>query len=194
MNVTVSTNETYQGSIVEINVTVQNEGDQTEARLVVMAYYDSTLIGTKAATNLAPNNQVSLTLNWNTKSAKPGNYTISVQASPVPGETDTANNGFTDGVVKIKPIPSDVNADGKVNWLDVCIITKALGSIPGSPRWNPYCDLNGDNKINLKDLCIALQHFGQRSVWTDITKGIDEEHHIIFGETDHFSIFGGRSS
>lgn len=83
----------------------------------------------------------------------------------------------------------DVNVDGKVNLLDLCLIVKALFSSPGSPRWNPYCDLNGDNRINLKDLCIALQHFGQTSVWTDITTGIDTELHFIIGETDHFSIF-----
>lgn len=84
----------------------------------------------------------------------------------------------------------DVNADGKVNCLDLCIIIKALGSCPSHPRWNPYCDLNGDNKITLKDLCIAVQHFGQTSVWTDITTYIDTENHIIYGETYHFSIFG----
>jgi hypothetical protein len=86
-------------------------------------------------------------------------------------------------------IPGDVNADGKVNLLDLWIIIKALGSYPGHPRWNPYCDLNGDNKVNLKDLCIAIQHFGQVSVWTNIKTWVDYENHIIYGETDHFSIF-----
>lgn len=89
-------------------------------------------------------------------------------------------------------IPGDVNADGKVNFLDLCIIVRALGSCPNSRRWNPYCDLNGDGKINLKDLCIALQHLGQKSVWTEITWYIDTDNHIAYGITDHFSIFGIR--
>jgi hypothetical protein len=93
-------------------------------------------------------------------------------------------------LLQIDIVPGDVNADGKVNLLDLCIIVKALGSCPGSPRWDPRCDLNGDNKITLKDLCIAVQHFGQTSVWTDITTYVDVANHIIYGETNHFSMFG----
>ena len=96
-------------------------------------------------------------------------------------------------------VPGDVNMDGKVNWKDLCIILKALGSSPGSPRWNPNCDLNGDNKITLKDLCIAFEHLGQQSVWKDITTRVDYENHVIYGITDHFvyvvpdpAIFGVR--
>jgi hypothetical protein len=64
---------------------------------------------------------------------------------------------------QIDIIPADVNANGKVNCLDIRIILRALGSSPDSRRWNPYCDLNGDNKINLKDLRIATRYLGQRA-------------------------------
>jgi hypothetical protein len=87
-------------------------------------------------------------------------------------------------------ILGDVNADGKVNLCDLFIILKALGSSPGNRRWNPYCDLDGDNKITLKDFCIAFHNLGKVSVWTNITAYIDIENHVIYGETDHFSIFG----
>ena len=87
-------------------------------------------------------------------------------------------------------ILGDVNADGKVNFRDICLIIRALWSSPESPRWNPYCDLNGDGKINLRDICIAIQHFGQTSVWLDRTTYVDTQAHIIYGETDSFSIFG----
>jgi hypothetical protein len=86
-------------------------------------------------------------------------------------------------------IPGDINFDGKVSLADLCIITKALGSYPGSPRWNPSCDLNGDHKISQADLCIALRNFGKTSTWTDITDHVDYAEHIIYGITDHFSIF-----
>jgi hypothetical protein len=84
----------------------------------------------------------------------------------------------------------DVNADGKVNLCDLLIILKALGSSPGKSRWNPYCDLNCDNKITLADFCIAFHNLGHVSVWTSITTYVDVENHVIYGETDHFSIFG----
>jgi hypothetical protein len=90
-------------------------------------------------------------------------------------------------------VPGDVNWDGKVDCKDLLIITKALGSCPGKPRWNPYCDLNHDNRIDLKDLCIALHHFGESSVWTPLKNiYVNEEGHYIEGDTDHFSIFGGH--
>jgi hypothetical protein len=89
-------------------------------------------------------------------------------------------------------ILGDVNFDGKVNLVDLCIIIKALGSSPSSPKWNPNCDLNGDHKVDLRDLCIATHNFGKTSAWKDITYSVDSDHHIIYGITDHFSIFGVR--
>ena len=90
-------------------------------------------------------------------------------------------------------IRGDVNFDGKVNLADLCIITRALNSNPGSPRWNPNCDLNGDHKINLVDLCAAIKNFGKTSAWIDITiTNYVDSQHIIYGITDHFSIFGVR--
>jgi hypothetical protein len=86
----------------------------------------------------------------------------------------------------------DVNQDGKVNWIDLWLITKALGSSPGSPRWNLACDLNGDGKINIKDLSIAFQNLGKTSDWIDITKNFNSGTHFIYGVTDHFSLFGVR--
>ena len=89
----------------------------------------------------------------------------------------------------------DVNADGKVNCKDLWIIIKALGSVPGRPRWNQYCDLNGDNKITLRDLCIAFNHLGQTSEWTPLSDIVVVDYpgeHYIEGEANHFSIFGVR--
>jgi hypothetical protein len=84
----------------------------------------------------------------------------------------------------------DVNHDGKVNLVDLLIITKALCSKLGSRNWNPNADLNGDRKVDLKDLCLALKNFGKTAHWIDITSGVDTVNNIVYGATDHFSGFG----
>jgi len=91
-------------------------------------------------------------------------------------------------------VPGDVNHDGKVNLCDLVTITVALGSTPGSHRWNPNCDLNHDGKVNLQDLSIAIHNLGKTSTWTDITyaSGQDSIGYYVIGVTNHFSVFGVR--
>jgi hypothetical protein len=86
----------------------------------------------------------------------------------------------------------DVNKDGKVNCVDLLLVTKALGSSHSSCRWNQCCDLNHDGKINLQDLNIVFQNLGKTAYWMDITKNFDSANHIVWGVTDHFSLFGVR--
>jgi hypothetical protein len=91
-----------------------------------------------------------------------------------------------------QPVLGDVNKDGKVNCVDLLIVTKALGSSPSSSRWNQCCDLNHDGKINLQDLNIVCLNLGRTAYWIDITKNVDCANHIVWGVTDHFSLFGVR--
>ena len=49
-------------------------------------------------------------------------------------------------------IPGDVNGDGKVNNSDLSDLSKAYGSHPSKPNWNPDCDLNWDSKVDASDL------------------------------------------
>ena len=85
-------------------------------------------------------------------------------------------------------VPGDVNHDGVVNLKDLLLILQAMGSSPGSPRWNPNCDLDGNRKIDIGDLLIALKNYGKTSKWTNITWYVDTVNHIIYGRTDHFSL------
>jgi hypothetical protein len=77
-----------------------------------------------------------------------------------------------------------------VNWKDILLILQAMGSTPGSPRWNPNCDLNHNNKVDLGDLAIALRNYGKTSQWVDITIYVDTVNQIVYGSTNHFSCFG----
>jgi hypothetical protein len=100
INVIPSTTTAVAGTSVPINVTVKNEGSVTET-LNVTAYYDNNKIGTQTVTNLVPEVTTTLTFNWNTSTLLAGTYTIKATASTVPGEIDTADNTYVDGIIRI---------------------------------------------------------------------------------------------
>jgi len=97
----------YPGEIVYVNVTVKNEGTWTET-FDITAKYNSTTIDVQTVSNLAPSLDSILTFDWNTTEVTPGNYTLSAEATIVVFETDTADNTYTDGIVRIKTPVHDV--------------------------------------------------------------------------------------
>jgi hypothetical protein len=157
-NVASSKTVVGQGFSASISVMVANEGSYTET-FNVTAYVNITAIQTETLT-LIGQNSTTLTFTWNTNGFAYGNYTISAYAWPVPGETDTANNNSTGGVVVVT-IPGDVNGEGKVDMGDVVTILKAFGSTPGMPNYNPNCDIEDNGKIDMGDVVTALRNFGQ---------------------------------
>jgi len=103
-SVVPSTVQAVAGTIINISITVKNEGAMTET-FNVTTFYDSNKIETQAVTSLAPGATRTLTSNWNTNAMPPGNYTIKVEASIVPNETDTADNVYVGGTVRIVRLP-----------------------------------------------------------------------------------------
>jgi len=114
-DIQLSSNTTTDGTL-NINVTIQNQGDFTEIPTIVL-YYDSSVIGTKTLVypdpplfshDLGASVQTILFI-WNTTNIPQGIYTISANASAIPAggtnhpnlaytknETDTADNsGFS---------------------------------------------------------------------------------------------------
>ena len=105
IEVTPSSTSVPAGEFVSINVTVKNEGSATET-FDVTILYDSTDIETKTVTDLAPGISKTLSFSWDTKDVAEGNYTITAVASGIDGETDTADNTFTNVVVTVTaPLP-----------------------------------------------------------------------------------------
>lgn len=98
---------------------------------------------------------------------------------------------------QIDLIRGDVNADGEVNCRDFRIIKRALWSSRRSrskwrrARWNPACDLNRDGRVTLRDLRIAFCNYGKVAEWEPL-EIVEVTDTLIFGRTDHFSIFRGR--
>ena len=102
-------------------------------------------------------------------------------------------------------IPGDVNFDGDVNHKDIQSIKQAIklwNDNPDDPNiinnghgngWNPYTDINCDGVVDEFDLAIAVSNLDESpSPWFDITTGINTDLNMLYGETDHFSIFRGR--
>jgi hypothetical protein len=183
-NVISSKTVVSQGFSDSIYVTVANRGDCTET-FNVTAYANTTAIGTITVNNMLKGTFVVLTFTWNTAGFAKGNYTVSACAWPVPDETHTADNNFTDGIVTVA-IAGDINADGGVDMKDIAVVAKAFGShgpnytwynatsgqtviIPdASPRWNPDADITGplyvvpDNKVDIRDVATVAKNLGKK--------------------------------
>lgn len=161
-----------QGYSASINVTVENQGDTTETvHIILYADQNATIIGDEYSIGnqtiygLANETSTTITFRWNTTGFTYGNYTISAVADTVPGETDTADNTLTGGIVYIG-IPGDINADGNVDIKDVYAVGRASGTSLEGPNplgrsYNPNYDINDDGKIDLKDCYITCKNYGR---------------------------------
>ena len=88
---------------------------------------------------------------------------------------------------------SDVNDDGVVNGQDDKIIANIVKHPKfWDPEENPEYDLDGDGFVTEADLHIVNSMKNLDLNWVDITLYVDIENNIIYGVTDHFSIFRGR--
>ena len=152
-----------QGYPIEIYVEVRNEGTTSED-FDVTAYYSSVLFQTQRVTGLAPGASRTLTFTWNAN-VPLGDYVLSATAEYIPGETDTADNSFTDDTIRIK-LPGDVDGDGDVDVTDLSYVARAFGSDPRWPwgndwyQWNENCDFNNDLKCDVWDLSIGVENYG----------------------------------
>lgn len=158
-DVTPSKTVVGQGYSLSISVSVKNYGSFAET-FNIAAYYNETNIIATQDVVLANGNSTTVTLTWNTTGVTKGNYTISAYATPVPDETDIADNTYIDGFVVVAMV-GDVNADGEVDILDVASVAKAYGSYPGHQTWNPNYDLNHDGQIDILDIAITAKNYGK---------------------------------
>jgi hypothetical protein len=158
-NTVLSKTVVGQGFTLNVNVTVENQGYNSEI-FNLTTYANATPIQTFNITNLLPGSSTTITFNWNTSGFAKGNYTISAYASPVDGETDTGNNLFTDGFVKIG-IPGDINGDTVVDSTDLGILGSAWGSFRGDLNYVPEADINDDGVVDSTDLGIMGAHWGE---------------------------------
>lgn len=159
LDVSVNTPHEYPGRIVNITVVVKNNGEATES-FNITTYRDAVPIGSFAVNNLEVGNSRKVVCPWNTSGLAPyHNWTISAQA-PLVGDVNPADNKFVDGQFYVK-MYGDINANGRIDLLDLVAGALAFGSKPGDARWNPQADLVQDGIINVFDLTIVLVHFNE---------------------------------
>jgi hypothetical protein len=143
-----------QGFLTKIDVTVVNWGDFSEA-FDVTVYANETSIAFQTITLVSGGSTI-VTFTWDTTNFAYGNYTLSAYATPIPGETDTADNESTFQATVALTIPGDVNGDRVVGISDAAMLSVHYGhSEPWPhPDTDPNVDINGDGVVSLKDAVI----------------------------------------
>ena len=141
-----------------LNVTIENLGDFQET-LNLTIYANDTVIDWMNNITL-DSGSLTVCFVWDTTGFALGKYTISAYAWPVPGETDTLNNGKTCQTVTIT-IQGDINADEVVDIFDIATVALAFSSTPSDPNWNPIADINSDGNVNIFDIVVVAVHFGE---------------------------------
>jgi len=165
VNVSCSKTVVCKGFSMNIDITVENQGGFTEAfNVTVCADLDIAIIGDEITieiqnVTLASGNSTIITFIWDTTDIPYGNYTITAKVTPLPYETNTADNNKTDGWVVVT-IPGDINGDKVVDSTDQGILGIAWGSIIGEPNYIPEADLNGDGVVDSVDLGILGVNWG----------------------------------
>jgi thermitase len=160
VDVTPSRRWIFQGSSVNINVTIENKGSHAE-NVTVILYYNLTankIIGVQVISLLPSENQ-SVIYTWNTTGVQYcHNYTITAVAS-IPFDSNPSDNTLVDGGIKVR-ILGDLNGDGVVDGSDLAIVAWSFGSFLNHSRWNADADINGDGVIDGSDLVVAARSFG----------------------------------
>jgi len=116
INVT-GTETVLPGVVININVTVLNQGSSTET-FDVTVYYDTNTIDTATVTSMAPLTFEKLSFNWDTTGLSVGSiYTVKAVAD-VTDDEDPTDNEFVDGEVQLG------TRDVAIIDLDVANVTK----------------------------------------------------------------------
>ncbi|RLI44090.1 hypothetical protein DRO69_08140, partial [Candidatus Bathyarchaeota archaeon] len=145
IDVVPNVTQAYIGDFVGIDVTVANEGTESENfDVYVYADVDTAVIGDEITidvisnVSLAAEADVILSVTWDTTSVVEDTYTISAEVPPVEGEEDTDNNLYIDGTVTVSPVLAhdvavvNVSAPDEVTQGDVVNISVEVANLGDS--------------------------------------------------------------
>jgi len=159
---TVNDTSLYVGRAVNISVTVKNEGNVRE-RFDVSIYYrviQSNWLIYKATVELNGGATQAINVVWNTANSFVGTSNITVVASQLFNETDTADNQLVIAAVHIR-ILGDINADRVVDSKDYMLLIGVYPD-PNPPPADPEADLDNDGTIDADDWMILVGNLGKK--------------------------------
>lgn len=148
-----------EGYPMNINITAENQGSITE-NFDIDVHAGGFFAGRITDIVLEGGDSITLTFTWDTTGWQKRRYKISASTAPIPGELDTEDNSYNDGVVTIT-IVGDINNDKAVTIIDLFTLSKACGSTPSSPKWNANADIDNDLSVDNQDLAILSSNYGE---------------------------------
>ena len=141
-----------------ITVVTENHGAYAETYNITL-HANETEIATKLVT-VPIGGVVTVNFTWPTANYTFGGYIIWAYAWPVPEETFTSDNNYTDGQVLVL-WPGDVQlAYRKIDMKDIAYVARRFLLPPTDPLWDPNADLNNDGKVDMKDIGTVAKYFG----------------------------------
>lgn len=147
------------GSVLWVNVTIENKGLHTETFNVTLGA-NATTVQTKENITLLSGGTLTLRFYWNTTNFGYGNYALTVVVTPLQFERSPDNNVLS-ALVTVTII-GDVTGDMRVNILDAIVLSKVFGLKEGQLGWIGDCDLNNDGKVNILDAIVLAINFGKQ--------------------------------
>jgi ABC-type transport system substrate-binding protein len=166
--VTVPKKVVFQGSCVDIKVTVENQGGQSETFNLLLKANDS-IVQTEPV-SISVGSSMIVAFTWNTSGWAKGNYTISAEAS-IAIDIDPADNNLTGGWIVVSMV-GDIRdryggpPDGKCTAPDVSYISSLYGAKYPDPKYDPDCDQTSRNygvpdwQITAPDVSLVSSHYG----------------------------------
>jgi len=147
------------GHSLFIHVLVTNDGQYFQI-VDIITYVNDTAVNTTAI-ELESYESNTTTCEWKTEGYELGNYSISVYAIPIPGESNFTDNTFEAAPVTLKVI-GDVDDDLDVDIFDVTQVTSIYGVKKGDPRYNEKCDFDQDSAITIFDVVTCVAYYGTK--------------------------------
>lgn len=158
-HIEVAKNIVGSRALLDINVTLANQGNYSES-LTVHVSANASAIAVINLSEIAPGMTSERVCTWNTSGWALGNYTIMAFVEPVADEVNTDDNTLVDGWVFLT-LAGDIDGDRDVDIFDIVRMAAGYGTEVPDPSYDPYCDIDGDGDIDIFDLVAAAGNYGE---------------------------------